>query len=123
MQVNGVPPKGKELELFPGLTLHLPFGVAYARDEDGSMNLLKPRTSPKLYRDGPFELDDGAETTWKINSLRSLFSGTIEAPGPKPPRRWRRAWRTLPEASRRTRTRARATRTATPSAWRRGRAA
>ena len=80
MQVNGVPPKGKELELFPGLTLHLPFGVAYARDEDGSMNLLKPRTSPKLYRDGPFELDDEAETTWKINSLRSLFSGTIEAP-------------------------------------------
>ena len=80
MQVNGVPPKGKELELFPGLRLHLPFGVAYARDEDGSMNLLKPRTSPKLYRDGPFELDDEAETTWKINSLRSLFSGTIEAP-------------------------------------------
>ena len=80
MQVNGVPPKGKELELFPGLTLHLPFGVAYARDEDGNMNLIKPRTSPKLYRDGPFELDDGAETTWKINSLRSLFSGTIEAP-------------------------------------------
>ncbi len=80
MQVNGVPPKGKELELFPGLTLHLPFGIAYARDEDGSMNLLKPRTSPKLYRDGPFELDDEAETTWKLNSLRSVFSGTIEAP-------------------------------------------
>ncbi len=80
MQVNGVPPKGKELELFPGLRLHLPFGVAYARDEDGSMNLLKPRTSPKLYRDGPFELDDEAETTWKLNSLRSVFSGTIEAP-------------------------------------------
>ena len=80
MQVNGVSPKGGELELFPGLTLRIPFGVAYARDEDGSMNLLKPRTTPKPYRDGPFELDDEVETTWKLNSLRSVLSGTIEAP-------------------------------------------
>lgn len=47
-------PQGKDLELFPGLTLRVPFGAAYARNEDGSMDLSMPRPSPKGYRDGPF---------------------------------------------------------------------
>ncbi len=80
MQVNGVPPSGKELELFPGLSLQLPFGAVYARNEDGNWDLSMPWPTPGDYRDGPFELDDEAETTWKLNSLRSLFSGTIEVP-------------------------------------------
>lgn len=44
------------------------------------MGLSMPRPIPKGYRDGPFELDGEAETAWKLNSLRSVFSGTIECP-------------------------------------------
>ena len=80
MQVNGVSPGGKELELFPGLSLQIPFGAVYARNEDGSWDLSMPRSAPRGYRDGPFEMDDEAETAWKLNSFRQVFSGTIEAP-------------------------------------------
>lgn len=65
MQVYGVPPQGRELELFPGLTLQVPFGAAYARDEDGSLSFFMPWPTPRTYRDGPFELDDEAELDWK----------------------------------------------------------
>ena len=71
MQVNGV---------FPGLSLQIPFGAVYARNEDGNWDLSMPRSAPRGYRDGPFEMDDEAETAWKLNSFRQVFSGTIEAP-------------------------------------------
>ncbi len=80
MQVNGVSPGGKELELFPGLSLQIPFGAVYARNEDGNWDLSMPRSAPRGYRDGPFELDDEAETAWKLSDFRQVFSGTIEAP-------------------------------------------
>ena len=80
MQVNGVSPGGKELELFPGLSLQVPFGAVYARNEDGNWDLSMPRSAPRGYRDGPFELDDEAETAWKLSDFRQVFSGTIEAP-------------------------------------------
>lgn len=80
MQVYGVPPQGRELELFPGLTLQVPFGAAYARDEEGSLSLFMPWPTPRSYRDGPFELDDEAEMDWKLNSFRQVFSGTLEVP-------------------------------------------
>lgn len=41
MQMSGVSLKGRELELFPGLSLRFPLSAACARDEDGSMKLLK----------------------------------------------------------------------------------
>ncbi len=39
-----------------------------------------PCSAPRGYRDGPFELDDEAETAWKLSGFRQVFSGTIEAP-------------------------------------------
>ncbi len=39
-----------------------------------------PCSAPRGYRDGPFELDDGAKTAWKLSGFRQVFSGTIEAP-------------------------------------------
>lgn len=80
MQVNGVSPGGKELELFPGLSLQIPFGAVYARNEDGNWDLSMPCPAPRGYRDGPFELDDEAETAWKLSGFRQVFSGTIEVP-------------------------------------------
>ena len=80
MQVNGVPPSGKELELFPGLSLQLPFGAVYARSEDGNWDLSMPWPTPKSYRGGPFELDDEAQLDWKLTDFRKIVEGTIEAP-------------------------------------------
>ncbi len=80
MQVYGVSPQGRELELFPGLTLQVPFGTAYARDEDGDISFFMPWPTPRSYRDGPFELDDEAEMDWKLGSFRQIFSGTLKVP-------------------------------------------
>lgn len=80
MQVNGVSPGGKELELFPGLSLQIPFGVVYARNEDGNWDLSMPWPAPRNYRDGPFELDDEAQLDWKLTDFRKIFDGTLEVP-------------------------------------------
>ena len=80
MQVNGVSPGGKELELFPGLSLQIPFGVVYARNEDGNWDLSMPWPAPRNYRDGPFELDDEAQLDWKLTDFRKIFDGTLKVP-------------------------------------------
>lgn len=80
MQVNGVSPGGKELELFPGLSIQIPFGAVYARNEDGNWDLSMPCPTPKSYRDGPFELDDEAQLDWKLTDFRKIVDGTVEVP-------------------------------------------
>ena len=61
MQVSGVSPGGKELELFAGLSIQIPGGAVYARNEDGNWDLSMPCPTPKSSRDVPVELDDEAQ--------------------------------------------------------------
>lgn len=70
MRVYGVPKEGKRVKFSDGLSLVLPFGTAYAKDDDGKYNILYYKTTPAGYRNGVFTADDEEEVLWSINGLQ-----------------------------------------------------
>ena len=70
MRMYGVPKGGKRVKLADGLSLHIPFGVAYGKDEDGNFNIVQFQSIPAGYRSGAFTVEDEEERLWSINGLK-----------------------------------------------------
>ncbi|MDO4268997.1 MAG: hypothetical protein Q4C73_11035 [Eubacteriales bacterium] len=81
MRMYGVPESGKRVTLADGLCLHIPFGVAYGKDEDGKYNVVRYQSVPAGYRDGAFTVDDGEEIQWRISGLQRTAVINFESDG------------------------------------------
>ena len=46
MRMYGVPENGKRVTFTDGLSLHIPFGVAYGKDEDGKYSIVRYQSVP-----------------------------------------------------------------------------
>ena len=79
MRMYGVPREGKRVTLSDGLSLRIPFGVAYGKDEDGNYTILQYQTVPTGYRDGAFTVKDGEEVLWSISGLQKKAVMSFEA--------------------------------------------
>ena len=70
MLMRGVPREGKRVELTKGLSVHLPYGAAYGKNEDGDLFLLQfSQPLPKNYKESLFSADDEAEYRWRLNGF------------------------------------------------------
>lgn len=70
MRMYGVPENGKRVTFTDGLSLHIPFGVAYGKDEDGKYNIVRYQSVPAGYRNGAFTVADEVEILWRISGLQ-----------------------------------------------------
>lgn len=70
MRMYGVPENGKRVTFTDGLSLHIPFGVAYGKDEDGKYSIVRYQSVPAGYRNGDFTVEDGEEILWRISGLQ-----------------------------------------------------
>ena len=70
MLMRGVPREGKRVELTKGLSVQLPYGAAYGKNEDGDLFLLQfSQPLPKNYKESLFSADDEAEYRWRLNGF------------------------------------------------------
>lgn len=70
MRMYGVPENGKRVTFTDGLSLHIPFGVAYGKDEDGKYNIVRYQSVHAGYRNGAFTVEDEEEILWRISGLQ-----------------------------------------------------
>ena len=70
MLMRGVPREGKRVELTKGLSVQLPYGAAYGKNEDGDWVILQfSQPLPKNYKESLFSVDDEAEYRWRLNGF------------------------------------------------------
>ena len=80
MKLNGVPAEGKRIALANGVTVQLPGGAVYGKDEDGDVFCGVLDSQPMAYRDGAFSVPDDVTFNWRIAGCKEnngLF-GDIE---------------------------------------------
>lgn len=72
MYVTGVPAEGKRISLGYGLSIHLPYGAVYAKNEDDENQFMIRMLSPipGNYRAGSFSIDDDDTPLWNLGSFR-----------------------------------------------------
>lgn len=66
MKWTGVSKNGARIPVGGGLSVHLPYGGAYGKDEDGDLVLIQFSPIPRTYREGSFTADDDAPFSWRI---------------------------------------------------------
>ena len=79
MRLNGVPKEGKRIQVTDRLSLQIPSGVAYGKDDDGHYNMIQYQSLPKGYKNGSFTADDEEEVLWSITGLKEQGVITFEA--------------------------------------------
>ena len=70
MRVYGAPVEGKRINLTDRVSIQVPYGVVYSKDEDGNYTLTKYKYTPEGYRDGVFTVNDETEIRWQISSIK-----------------------------------------------------
>ena len=70
LTMTGVGATGKTLSLLDGLSIKLPYGSVYVKNDDGSYGFGRFSSVPKNYRDSVFAIEKDAPFMWSLSSFR-----------------------------------------------------
>ena len=69
ISVTGVPSSGKRVSIGDGLTIHVPYGAVYFKDDDDLYSVFMLSPIPGNYKDGRFSINDDIDTLWKLSNI------------------------------------------------------
>ena len=70
MRVYGVPGGGKRVKLTDRLSILVPGGAVYGKNDDGNYSITQYKSALSGYRNGAFTVDDEEEILWRISNIQ-----------------------------------------------------
>lgn len=70
MRVYGVPEGGKRVKLTDRLSILVPGGAVYGKNDDGNYSITQYKSALSGYRNGAFTVDDEEEILWSISNIQ-----------------------------------------------------